>query len=172
MRMHLEHHYDADVETVFALITDADFMARKYTAIASTNVAVDKSEEADGGCELVLKRTVTVDLPGFAKRVMTPSNTAIQTENWAAAAADGTRVCTYRVEIQGMPSTVSGTVTLSADGDRTRQDIDADVKVSIPLIGGKLEKFAISAGTNDLAAQAVFTAAELDGGSDGASGSA
>lgn len=160
MRMHLEHHYDADVETVFALITDADFMVRKYTAIGSTDVAVDKSEDA-GGCELVLKRTVTVDLPGFAKRVMTPSNTAIQTENWAAAGPDGSRVCHYRVEIQGMPSSVSGTVTLSADGDGTRQDIDADVKVSIPLIGGRLEKFAISTGTSDLAAQAVFTAAEL-----------
>jgi uncharacterized protein YndB with AHSA1/START domain len=163
MRMHLEHHYDADVETVFALITDADFMTRKYTAIGSTNVAVDKSEEAGGACELVMRRTVTVDLPGFAKRVMTPSNTAIQTENWAAVQADGSRVCTYRVEIQGMPSTITGTVTLSADGAGTRQDIDADVKVSIPLIGGKLEKFAVSTGTTDLAAQADFTAKALAG---------
>jgi hypothetical protein len=163
MRMHFEHHYDADVETVFALITDADFMTRKYTAIGSTNVAVDKSEESGGACELVLRRTVTVDLPGFAKRVMKPSNTAIQTEDWGVAEPDSSRSCTYRVEIQGMPSTITGTVTLSVDGTGTRQDIDADVKVSIPLIGGKLEKFAISTGTTDLAAQAGFTSKELAG---------
>jgi hypothetical protein len=171
MRMRLEHHYDAEVETVFALISDADFMTRKYTAIGSTNVAVDKSEEAGGACELVMRRTVTVDLPGFAKRVMKPSNTAIQTENWAAAGADGSRVCTYRVEIQGMPSTISGTVTLSSEGSGTRQLIEADVKVSIPLVGGKLEKFAVSTGETDLAAQAAFTTTELAG-SDGASDSA
>lgn len=157
MRMHLEHHYDADVETVFALITDPDFMTRKYTAIGSTNVAVDRSEEDGGGCELVMRRTVTVDLPGFAKRVMTPSNTAVQTENWAVADTNGARICMYHVEIQGMPSKVTGTVTLSAEGTGTKQDIEADVKVSIPLLGGKLEKFAVETGKTDLAAQAEFT---------------
>jgi uncharacterized protein YndB with AHSA1/START domain len=163
MRMHLEHHYDADVETVFALITDPDFMTRKYTAVGGTNVAVDRSEEDGGGCELVTRRTVTVDLPGFAKRVMQPSNTAIQTENWAPADGNGARVCSYHVEIQGMPSKVTGTLKLSAEGTGTKQDIDADVKVSIPLIGGKLEKFAIETGKADLGQQVDFTIAELAG---------
>jgi uncharacterized protein YndB with AHSA1/START domain len=161
MRMHLEHHYDADVETVFALITDPDFMTRKYTSGGATNVAVDKSEEDDGGCELVLRRTVSVDLPGFAKRVMQPNNTAIQTENWAAADDLGTRVCHYNVDIQGMPSKVTGTVTLAPDAGGTKQEIEADVKVSIPLIGGKLEKFAIETGTTDLNDQIAFTDKEL-----------
>jgi uncharacterized protein YndB with AHSA1/START domain len=161
MRMTLEHHYDADVETVFALLTDADFVERKYTAIGGKDVAVDKSDEGDGACEVVTKRTVTVDLPGFAKRVMQPSNTAVQTETWAAADANGSRICTYRVEVQGMPSRVTGTLTLSPQGSGTRQTIEADVKVSIPLIGGKLEKFAIETGKTDLDAQAEFTTAEL-----------
>jgi uncharacterized protein YndB with AHSA1/START domain len=161
MKMHLEHHYDADVETVYALITDSDFMSRKYTAGGATNVAVDKSEEDGGGCEVVLRRTVTVDLPGFAKRVMKPSNTAVQTEKWAAADANGARICSYHVEVQGMPSKVTGTLTLSAEGSGTKQDIDADVKISIPLIGGKLEKFAIETGKTDLNDQVEFTIAEL-----------
>jgi uncharacterized protein YndB with AHSA1/START domain len=163
MRMSVEHHYKADVETVFALITDADFMERKYVALGGKDVAVDKSEEADGACELVTRRTVTVDLPGFAKRVMTPSNTAVQTEDWAAADANGARICSYHVEIQGMPSKVTGTVTLAAEGSGTKQSIEADVKVSIPLVGGKLEKFGVSTGEADLAAQAEFTANELAG---------
>jgi hypothetical protein len=163
MRMHLEHHYDGDVETIFALITDPDFMTRKYSAIGSTNVAVDRSDEDAGGCELVMRRTVTLDLPGFAKRVMKPSNTAVQTENWAAADANGARVCAYHVEIQGMPSKVTGTVTLSAEGTGTKQDIEADVKVSIPLVGGKLEKFAVETAKTDIADQFEFTVKELAG---------
>jgi uncharacterized protein YndB with AHSA1/START domain len=162
MRMSLEHHYDADVETVFALITDPGFVERKYVAIGGKDVAVDRADGDGGGCEVVTKRTVTVDLPGFAKRVMKPSNTAIQTETWDAPDA-GRRVCHYQVDVQGMPSSVTGTVTLRADGDGTRQAIEADVKVSIPLLGGKLEKFAIETGKTDLDAQAEFTRAELAG---------
>jgi uncharacterized protein YndB with AHSA1/START domain len=161
MRMHLEHHYDHDVETVFALITDPDFVTRKYEALGGTDVAVDRSDDDAGGYEVVTKRTMTVDLPGFAKRVMTPSNTAVQTENWSAAAADGSRLCTYHVEIQGLPSKVTGTLTLTADGGGTKQVIDADLKVSIPLIGGKLEKFGVETGSADLDKQVDFTIAEL-----------
>jgi Protein of unknown function (DUF2505) len=155
-------HYDQDVETVYALITDPDFITRKYIAVGGKDVAVDRSEGDDGGCELVIRRTMTVDLPGFAKRVMTPSNVAIQNENWAAVDTNGARVCTYRVEIQGMPSTIAGTVTLAAEGAGTKQSIAADVKVSIPLLGGKLEKFAVETGKKDLADQVEFTVAELD----------
>jgi uncharacterized protein YndB with AHSA1/START domain len=163
MRMHLEQHFDAAVETVFALLTDPDFVTRMYVAIGGTDVAVDHSEEADGACELVVKRTVTVDLPGFAKRVMQPSNTTVQIETWAVPDELGNRVCTYTVEVQGIPSRISGTTTLSADAGGTKQEILAEVKVSIPLIGGKLEKFAVDTGIKDLAAQAAFTVAELAG---------
>jgi Protein of unknown function (DUF2505) len=163
MRMHLEQHYDADVETVFGLLTDAAYVTRMYLAIGGTDVAVDNSEQAHGACELVVKRTVTVDLPGFAKRVMQPSNTTVQTETWAAADDLGNRVCTYTVEVQGIPSRIAGNTTLSAHAGGTKQEIRAEVKVSIPLIGGRLEKFAVETGTKDLAAQAAFTVVELAG---------
>jgi hypothetical protein len=163
MRMNLEHHYDSDVETVYALISDPDFVTRKYEALGAVNVAVDRSDGDDGGCEVVTRRTVTVDLPGFAKRVMQPSNTAVQTETWAAPDANGARICTYHVEIQGMPSKVTGTLTLRAAGGGSEQVVDADVKVSIPLVGGKLEKFAIETGKADIDKQVAFTAAELAG---------
>lgn len=159
-KLHLEHHYDADVETVYALITDPAFMERKYVAVGGKDVAIDKTD-TDGGCELVTRRTLTVDLPGFAKRVVQPTNTAVQHENWAATDADGRRVCTYHVEIQGMPSSIVGTVVLAPDGSGTSQVIDADVKVSIPLVGGKLEKFGVETGTADLNAQTEFTRDEL-----------
>lgn len=164
MRMHLEHHYDQDVETVYALITDPDFVTRKYEALGGTDIAIDRSESEDGGCEVTTKRTVTVDLPGFAKRVMTPSNTAVQIESWSAPDELGNRTSSYKVEIQGMPSKVTGTLVLSPDAGGTKQVIDADVKVSIPLIGGKLEKFGIETGTKDIDAQVDYTIAELNKG--------
>jgi hypothetical protein len=161
--MQLTHHYDHDVETVFALITDPDFVTRKYEALGAKDIGVDRVETDDGGYEVVTKRTMTIDLPGFAKRVMTPTNTAVQNEVWSPADELGNRLCTYVVEIQGLPSKVSGTLTLSPDAGGTKQYIDADLKVSIPLIGGKLEKFGVETGTADLDQQVEFTVAELAG---------
>jgi hypothetical protein len=161
VKTRLEHHYDADVETVYALISDPGFIERKYVALGGRDVAVDRSE-TDGGCEVVTKRTMDIELPGFAKKVLTPSQTAIQTENWAAADASGVRVCTYQVEVQGVPSRVAGQHSLrAAAGGGTDHVIEIDAKVSIPLIGGRLEKLAADQGRDDIEAQFTYTDQEL-----------
>ena len=164
MKMTIDHHYDADVERVYALISDPDFIERKYVAIGGRDVAVDRSEADDGSVEVVTKRTVLVDLPGFAKKVLTPSQTTIQHETWLAATSDGERICTYFVDVQGAPSRIEGKHTLSAaPGGGTDHHLEIEVKVSIPLIGGKIEKFAGETGREDLAAQFDFTDSELAG---------
>lgn len=160
MRMTVTHRFDADVETVYALMTDQDFLVRKYADQGATDIQVD-SDLRESTPTIVSRRKVTVDLPGFARKVMTPTNTVVQTDEWASADDTGRRVCRYRVEVQGVPSRIDGTVTLSPDGAGTRQDIVAEVKVSIPLLGGRLEKFAVDSGIKTLEQEAAFTAAEL-----------
>jgi uncharacterized protein YndB with AHSA1/START domain len=160
--MHVTHDFDADVETVYALASDPDFIRRKYADQGATDIALD-TELRGGNPKHVIKRKVTVDLPGFAKKVMSPTNTVVQTDDWAAAGPDGSRVCIYSVDVQGVPSRINGTVTLSPHDGGTRQDIEAEVKVSIPLLGGKLERFAVDSGTKVLEEEAAFTAAELAG---------
>jgi uncharacterized protein YndB with AHSA1/START domain len=160
--MRVVHHYDADVDTVFAKLSDPAFLKRKYADEGATAASVEADDRA-GNPRIVSKRKVTVDLPGFAKKVMAPTNTVVQTDDWAAAAADGTRVCAYTVEVQGVPSRIDGTVTLSAEGGGTSQVVEAEVKVSIPLLGGRLERFAVDSATKLLAREAEFTARELAG---------
>jgi len=156
MKMKVTHHFDADVETVYALMSDPDFCMRKYADAGATDIQID-SDRRDDGPKLVSRRKVTVDLPGFAKRVMQPTNTVVQTDEWSAA----TRSCRYSVEVQGVPSRIDGTVTLTEEGGGTRQEVQAEVKVSIPLLGGKLEKFAVDNGVKALDHEAEFTAKEL-----------
>jgi len=160
MRMQVSHHFDADVDRVFALMSDPEFILRKYTDAGATEIQVD-SDHRDEAPTVVSRRKMTVDLPGFAKKVMQPTNTVIQTDDWQSADGSGRRVCRYKVEVQGVPSRIDGTVTLTPDGDGTRQDVEADVKVSIPLLGGRLEKFAVDSGQKALADEAAFTATEL-----------
>jgi predicted polyphosphate/ATP-dependent NAD kinase len=144
-------------------MTDPGFLERKYAVQGAQDVTVTAQDGPDGP-RIVSRRKVTVELPSFAKKVMSPANTVVQTDEWQPAAADGRRVCRYTVEVQGVPSRIDGTVTLTADGDGTRQDVEADVKVSIPLLGGKLEKFAADSGRKVLAEEAKFTDAALASG--------
>jgi uncharacterized protein YndB with AHSA1/START domain len=159
--MRVSHELAGDVDTVFALLTDPDFIERRFTASGATEISVTREDLSDGGVRVVSRRRMTVDLPGFATKFIQPSNTVEQTEDWPAAAATGRRVCNYKVEVQGVPSRIDGTVTLSPGGGGTRQDIEAQVKVSIPLVGGKLEKFAVDSGKSLLEDEAEFTNKEL-----------
>lgn len=160
MKMRVTHHFDADVETIFALMSDPDFCMRKYADAGATDIQVDSDKRA-GEPTLVSRRKVTIDLPGFAKKVMQPTNTVQQTDEWAPVSDEGSRVCRYKVEVQGVPSRIDGTVTLTSEGNGTRQEVEAEVKVSIPLFGGKLEKFAVDNGIKALDHEAEFTAKEL-----------
>ena len=159
--MRVTHQLAGDVPTVHALLTDPAFLERKFGALGATDISVNREDGADGAQRLVIRRRVTVDLPGFATKFIQPTNTVVQTEEWAPATADGRRVCTYTIDVQGVPSRIDGTVTLSPDGDGTRQDVQAEVKVSIPLVGGKLEKLAVDQGTTLLRGEAEFTNGEL-----------
>lgn len=162
MRMNVTHHFAADVETVYRLASDPAFLERKYADQGATDITVESTPAGDG-VRNVITRKVTIDLPGFARKVMQPTNTTVQTDEWGPAGADGSRVCSYSVDVHGVPSRITGTVTLTPDGGGTRQDVEADVKVSIPLVGGKLERLAVDSGTSMLAREAEFTARELAG---------
>jgi uncharacterized protein YndB with AHSA1/START domain len=158
--LQVTYHFAAAVEAVYALMADPDFLTRKYADQAATDIGIEH-DDRDGMARNVITRKVTVDLPGFAKKVMSPTNTVVQTDDWAAPDGQGRRICTYTVEVRGVPSRNDGTVTLTPDGAGTRQDVEAQVKVSIPLLGGKLEKFAVDSGAKALQAEADFTAAEI-----------
>jgi hypothetical protein len=161
VKVRIEHDYTADVETVYALISDPGFVERKYVAIGGRDVAVDRTETDGGGCEVVTKRTISVDLPGFAKKVLTPSQTAVQIERWAPATSSGERVCTYTVEAQGAPSRIEGVHKLQPTASGCHHTIDIDAKINIPLLGGRLEKLAAEQGSDDIAKQFAYTDDEL-----------
>lgn len=162
--MRVSFQLAGDVEAVYALATDPEFLERKFAATGAKDVTVACDPTPEGGAHLLITRKVTVDLPGFAAKFLQPTNTFVQTEDWGAATADGRRVCNYTVEVQGVPSSIAGTVTLSPENGQTRQEIVAEMKVSIPLVGGKLEGFAADSGKSVLAQEADFTNKELTAG--------
>jgi Protein of unknown function (DUF2505) len=153
MDLKAEYRFEADAEAVFAMFTDPEYQRQKLTDAGHTHVEVlECGPGADGSSfRIVTRRTVAVDVPGVLKRVLTPTNTVTQTDEWAAD-QKGTRTGTWKVEIKGVPIHLSGTMRLAAGKSGSVETISGVAKASLPLVGGKLEKLA-GGNFNDSTAQ-------------------
>ena len=68
-----------------------------------------------------------------------------ETYEWGGATGDGTRTGTLTVEVAGAPVAMRSSVRLAPAAGGTQISIDGDLKASIPLFGGKVEKAAAPA---------------------------
>ena len=128
----------ADVEEVFQLITDVEF--RTESSIAQHSLDQEVSVEEDDETTTVhIKRTLPADMPDFVKKITGDTVKVEQTETWFEPDEEGARSAEIAVDIVGQPASMRGTSWLFADGDSTILTIEGKVKVSIPLIGRKIE---------------------------------
>jgi hypothetical protein len=140
----LQYAYKAAPDVVFAMFCDPDFLRAKFEATEALEYEiVECAETPDGGVRIVTNRTVQADIPGFAKKFFKPNNAMTQTEEWEPVSVAGTRGGTWRIEAHGVPISVStsGTTRLEAADGGAVQHIAATIKVGVPLVGGKLERF-------------------------------
>ena len=141
MRLSAEIHYDADPATVFAMLTDGDFQERKCAATGALDHEVEIEEYDDGSAAIRTSRTMPTDqVPDFVRTFVGQTLTVVQVDDWQPAAADGSRDGTVVVEIKGAPVRLAAAMTLRPDGAGSRETIDGDLKASVPLLGGRIEK--------------------------------
>jgi len=143
MDLKTEYQLNADPDAVFAMFTDPEYQRQKMVDAGHTHVEVVECGPGDVAAtvRIVTRRTVAVDVPGVLKRVLKPTNSLTQTDEWAAE-QDGVRTGTWKVDIKGVPIHLSGTMHLEAGETGSVEVITGVVKASLPLIGGKLEKLA------------------------------
>jgi hypothetical protein len=128
----------ADVESVYALISDQAF--RTESCANQEAIDYDVSVEADGdGATVTLLRTQEADMPDFVKKLTGSTVKVKQTEVWSAPDSDGNRTANVKVSIIGQPAEMVGVAKLTGSSGGTEFTLDGDVKVSIPFIGKKIE---------------------------------
>lgn len=143
MRITAEIHYDADPATAFRMICDVAFQERKCEASGALAHEVEIEEFEDGGAVVTTRRTMPADgLPDFVKTLVGTTLTVVQTDDWAGPAADGSRDGTTVVEISGAPVRFTGSLRLQPSTAGSRQVVAGDLKASVPLVGGRIEKAA------------------------------
>jgi uncharacterized protein YndB with AHSA1/START domain len=137
--------YAAPPETVYAMVTDPAFQERKCVEAHAHRHEAAVSPAGDGA-RVVTKRDLPADdLPDFAKSIVGQTLSVTETYEWGGAAADGSRSGTLTVEVAGAPVALRSNVRLLPSGGGTQITIEGDLKASIPLFGGKVEKAAAPA---------------------------
>ncbi|MFC4785408.1 DUF2505 domain-containing protein [Nocardioides sp. MAHUQ-72] len=127
--------YDSGPDQVFAMLADPKFREAACDAqdVISAEVRLDRT---GNGFSLVVDQLQrTDDLPSFARTFAGDSTRAIQREEWADSTSG-----TLRIEAPGKPTEITGTITLRPQGSGTREIVELDVKVKVPIVGGRLEK--------------------------------
>lgn len=142
------HTFVAPIAAVLAMLGDAEATTVKYEGMGHRDVHILDCTAGDDALHVESSRVVDVDLPGFAKKFIKPTNTMRQTDDWHAN-ADGTWDGVFNVEVDGAPIELSGTMRLTPGEDTCTQDVTITMHVKVPLVGGKIADWA---GKNDVTA--------------------
>ena len=131
--------YSATPDQMIAIMSDPDYLTAKYTALGDKTFTVDTQTATDDSLDLKVSRSVDADLPGALKKVMGDTNDLVQTESWSTGGATKTAVVT--IDAPGKPITITANFQISPVGDsECDYTVDFEIKSSIPLAGGKIEK--------------------------------
>jgi carbon monoxide dehydrogenase subunit G len=157
MKLHHELTFDATPDEVLAMLTDPAYWDK--VAVATAAISSSATTESSGGTTTVVVDQLqkVVGVPGFAKKFVGDSTRAITTQVWTGNTAS------YVVDTPGKPTSMKGTLTVSAKGSGSALVYDLDVKASVPLIGGKLQSLVVELFTDGLGKEQSTGSAWLAG---------
>jgi Protein of unknown function (DUF2505) len=134
MRFRHELPYDAGPDEVFEMLADPAFREKVSAAldVVSADVSVERSGDGFTMTNDQVQRTE--GLPSFAKKFAGDTTRAIQVEEWPDRSGGS-----LRIDAPGKPSSIHGTIALEPAGSGTTEVVELEIKVKVPLVGGKLE---------------------------------
>ncbi|MEP9363961.1 DUF2505 domain-containing protein [Nocardioides sp. CN2-186] len=136
MSKHLTHEieYDAPLARVVAMLADRGFREEVCTAQGGTPSEITLDGSGVGMTVVVDQVQPAEGIPGFAKKFVGDEINIVQREEWSTDdRAD------LHVTIPGKPGAMTGSITLVESGGTTTETVDVEIKVNIPLVGGKIE---------------------------------
>jgi hypothetical protein len=125
---------DATVEQVHTMLGDQAFQEevcdRQHVLRKTVTI------ERDGEAMVVRKEQVqqTQGIPSFATKFVGSETTITSVDAWASPTAG-----TLNVSLPGPLGALTGTLAKQQRGNDVVQTVTLDIKVGIPLVGGKLE---------------------------------
>lgn len=157
MRLRHELAYDAPPDEVLAMLTDPLYWDKVGDATGALSSTATVGTEGSTTRVIIDQEQKVVGVPSFARKFVGDSTRAITTQVWRGTEAS------YQVETPGKPTSISGTATVTENGAGSTLTYDLDVKASVPLVGGKLEKLVVDLTTEGFEKEQAVGAAWLAG---------
>ena len=153
MPSRFEHRasFPAPVDTVYSTLVDEAFLAARLKDIGGKGAALLDHQTSDDGATYRLRQGVDAKLlPSAVRSILSGDLVVEREERWRGHESVG------KATIGGVPAEIRSGSRLAARGDGAELVTQAEVKVSIPLIGGKIEKVVAEQVTKLLAAEAEY----------------
>jgi Protein of unknown function (DUF2505) len=137
MRFRHVNSYAASPAEVRTMLTTPAFRDEVCTYQRALQHTVDISEDGSTTRVVITQSQAMDGAPAAARKLVGSSVRIVQRESWTSGdSAD------FAMEIPGKPGHLRGTITLVDKGDGSCDEVFAgEVKVNVPLVGGKLEGF-------------------------------
>jgi hypothetical protein len=150
----IHHHtFDAPIGKCWEMFHDPASHVAKFEGMGHHGVTVIDQEATPGSLHLEVTREVDVDgVPGFARKWIKPRNTVVSVDDWHDH-GDGTYGGEFSLDTSGVPVDITGTTLLEPDGETTQYTVTVEIKVNVPLVGGKLASFSRSIVDRQLVAE-------------------
>jgi hypothetical protein len=134
MKFSHEIRYAASAADVYAMLADESFREKVCAASGALSQSASVTPTS-AGMDVVVDQTLPAHgIPAFATKFVGSEIQVLQKETWTSPThAD------LEVTIPGKPGHLRGSITLAENAGETVETVSGDIKVSIPLVGGKLE---------------------------------
>lgn len=143
MRFEVSHPFDASAEQVATAMFDATFQETLTDIGDLHDRSVLSVEETNHGSVTRKVRCVlALEMSGMARSMLGDSDPAwVQEEHW-----DADRMhCEWTIhpEVAGELLSASGTIDIGPAGGKAIRSVAGEVKVRVPLYGGKVERWIV-----------------------------
>ena len=124
----------ATLDQVHAMLGDQAFREEVCDRQHVIRKAVEIDQEGEALTVRMEQVQETRGVPGFAKKFLGSETTITSLEQWSSPTAG-----TLAVTLSAPLGPLKGTLAKAQRGDDVVQTVTLDIKVGIPLVGGKLE---------------------------------
>lgn len=129
--------YPLTPEQLLKAFTAPHFVVDKYTQQGASHIEVLAQSQEANDWKITVQRQVPVeiDVPAFARSLVPARITLLQTDRWNLSTGRGS----LTIDFVNMPVKIYCQMSLSATPAGVQHRLAFDLKVGVPLIGGKLE---------------------------------
>lgn len=131
--------YPATPDALIEMMRNREYVTAKYVALNDRKTEILQLDPTADGVIFKVDREVDANLPDIAKKVLGDTNQLVQSEVWKKSGSG--YAAEVLIDSPGKPVKITGTMSIQPASPTTSTwTVDFEIKASVPLIGGKIEK--------------------------------